>query len=256
MTENMAAKSKDRAIEHVIAVMSGKGGVGKSVITGLLSVALQRQGLRVGVLDGDLNGPSIVRMFGTEIAPAVAENGNIEPLVSQSGIKIMSMSMFAENEDPLVWRGPMLSSAFKQFYNDVEWGALDYLLVDAPPGTSDVPMTVLQSLPLDGVVIVSSPQVMVTAVVKKCINMVHQLKGNVLGVVENMAYFLAPAGEYCEIFGPSSGLELAAMAHAPLLGQLPLDATLAALCDASRIEEYHAEAFDALTANFLKVLNL
>src|SRR5947209_7802458 len=149
----------DRPIKQVIAVMSGKGGVGKSLVTGLLAVSLRRQGLRVGVLDGDITGPSIARMFGTRGQPAKSASGGIEPLTSRGGIKVMSMNMFLENEsDPVVWRGPMVSSAIKQFYSDVDWEELDYLLVDLPPGTSDAPMTVLQSLPVDGVVIVSSPQ--------------------------------------------------------------------------------------------------
>ncbi|HET7637589.1 MAG TPA: P-loop NTPase, partial [Ktedonobacteraceae bacterium] len=153
----MSTASPDRKIKQVIAVMSGKGGVGKSLVTGLLAVSLRRQGLRVGVLDGDITGPSIARMFGTRGQPGKSANGGIEPLTSRGGIKVMSMNMFLENEsDPVVWRGPMVSSAIKQFYSDVDWGQLDYLLVDLPPGTSDAPMTVLQSLPVDGIIIVSS----------------------------------------------------------------------------------------------------
>lgn len=255
--ESTHSEDTERKIKHVVAVMSGKGGVGKSVVTGLLAIALRRQGLRVGVLDGDLNGPGIVRMFGAELELSVADNGNVEPIVSLGGIKIMSMSMFAEDEnEPIVWRGPMVSSAFKQFYHEVEWGQLDYLLIDVPPGTADVPMTVLQSLPLDGVVIVSTPQIMATSVVKKCINMVFQLKGTILGIVENMAYFIAPGGEYCEIFGPGNEAELLDMVHTPLLGKLPLDPRLAALCDAGRIEEYSATEYDALAADFCGVLEV
>ena len=255
MTENIVAEGKDRNIKHMIAVMSGKGGVGKSVVTSLLAIALQRQGLRAGILDGDLLGPSVVSMFGTEIELSMSDDGNILPLVSENGVKIMSMSMFLEHEaDPTVWQGTMVASAFKQFYGEVEWDQLDYLLIDVPPGTSDVPMTILRSLPLDGVVIVSSPQLTATTVVKKCINMVRQFNVPILGVVENMAYYMAPGGEYCEIFGPSSEAALIALAGAPLLGQLPLDPRLAALCDAGRIEEYNAGAYAPLTANFLDAL--
>lgn len=257
MSENSVAEGKDRNIQHMIAVMSGKGGVGKSVVTSLLSIALQRQGQRVGILDGDLLGPSIVRMFGTEIELAMSDEGNILPLVSQHGVKIMSMSLFLENEaDPTIWQGTMVASAFKQFYGEVEWDQLDYLLVDVPPGTSDVPMTILRSLPLEGVVVVSSPQMVATTVVKKCINMVQQFNVPILGVVENMAYYMAPDGEYCEIFGSSREAELVALAGAPLLGQLPLDPRLSALCDAGRIEEYHAEKFETLAANFLHALEI
>ena len=249
--------SPDRQIKQVIAVMSGKGGVGKSLVTGLLAVSLRRQGLRVGVLDGDITGPSIARMFGTRGQPAKSASGGIDPLTSRGGIKVMSMNMFLENEsDPVVWRGPMVSSAIKQFYSDVDWGELDYLLVDLPPGTSDAPMTVLQSLPVDGVVIVSSPQMLATMVVKKCINMVRQLKGIIVGVVENMAYFQTPDGERYEIFGPGNGPELVNMTGAPLLAQLPIDPQLTTLCDAGRVEEYHAEAYDLLAQNFINTLKI
>jgi len=247
----------NRKIKQVIAVMSGKGGVGKSLVTGLLAVSLRRQGLRVGVLDGDITGPSIARMFGTKGEPAKAANGGIEPLVSKGGVKVISMNMFLENEsDPVVWRGPMISSAIKQFYSEVDWGQLDYLLVDLPPGTSDAPMTVLQSLPVDGVIIVSSPQMLATMVVKKCINMVHTLKGVIVGVVENMAYFETPNGERYEIFGPSNGPDLINMTGAPLLAQLPIDPALTSLCDAGKVEEYRAEAYKTLAGNFINTLKI
>src|SRR5216683_4461462 len=253
----MSTASPDRKIKQVIAVMSGKGGVGKSLVTGLLAVSLRRQGLRVGILDGDITGPSVARMFGTKGQPPKSASGGIEPLTSMGGIRIMSMNMFLEDESsPVVWRGPMVSSAIKQFYSDVEWGRLDYLLVDLPPGTSDAPMTVLQSLPVDGIVIVSSPQLLATMVVKKCINMVLQLKGIIVGVVENMAYFETPDGERYEIFGPSNGTDLVSMTGAPLLGQLPIDSTLAALCDAGRVEEYRGSAYEMLAENFVKTLKI
>jgi Mrp family chromosome partitioning ATPase len=150
----------------------------------------------------------------------------------------------------------MVSSAIKQFYSDVDWGKLDYLLVDLPPGTSDAPMTVLQALPVDGIVIVSSPQMLATMVVMKCINMVRQLKGIIVGVVENMAYFETPNGELYEIFGPSNGTELVAMTGAPLLAQLPIDPVLTSLCDSGRIEEYYAEAYETLANNFINTLKV
>jgi len=253
----MSAAQPDRKIKQVIAIMSGKGGVGKSLVTGLLAVSLRRQGLRVGMLDGDITGPSIARMFGTHGLPSKSANGGIEPLTSRSGIRVMSMNMFLENEsDPVIWRGPMISSAIKQFYSDVDWGNLDYLLVDLPPGTSDAPMTVLQSLPVDGIVIVSSPQMLATMVVMKCINMVRQLKGVIVGVVENMAYFETPDGERYEIFGPSNGPDLINMTGAPLLAQLPIDSQLTMLCDAGRVEEYYADAYEQLAANFVKTMKI
>ncbi|MGZ3627841.1 MAG: P-loop NTPase [Ktedonobacteraceae bacterium] len=253
----MAPAGKDGAIKQVIAIMSGKGGVGKSLVTGLLAVSLRSQGLRVGILDGDITGPSIARMFGTKGQPAKSASGGIEPLISMGGIRVMSMNMFLEDESsPVIWRGPMISGAIKQFFSDVEWGQLDYLLVDLPPGTSDAPMTVLQSLPVDGIVIVSSPQLLATMVVKKCINMVQQLKGVIVGVVENMSYFETPDGERYEIFGQSNGPELVEMTGAPLLAQLPIDPALTSLCDAGRIEEYRGAAYEMLAENFVKTLKI
>src|SRR5260370_941570 len=200
---------------------------------------------------------SIARMFVTKGHPMKSASGGIEPLTSMGGILVMSMNMFLESESsPVVWRGPMVSSAIKQFYSDVDWGQLDYLLVDLPPGTSDAPMTVLQSLPVDGIVIVSSPQLLATMVVKKCINMVLQLKFIIVGVVENMTYFETPDVERYEIFGPSNGPELVDMTDAPLLAQLPIDSILTNLCDAGRIEEYHGEAYDTLAANFVNTLKI
>jgi len=253
----MLSGDPNRKIKQVIAIMSGKGGVGKSLVTGLLAVSLRCQGLRVGVLDGDITGPSIARMFGTKGQPARSADGGMEPLVSRGGIKVMSMNMFLENEsDPVIWRGPMISSAIKQFYSEVDWGQLDYLLVDLPPGTSDAPMTVLQSLPVDGVIIVSSPQLLATMVVKKCIGMVRQLKGIIVGVVENMAYFQTPDGERYEIFGPSNGPDLINMTGAPLLAQLPIDPILTSLCDAGKVEEYRSGAYDTLATNFINTLKI
>ena len=253
---SMAPAGKDGSIKQVIAVMSGKGGVGKSLVTGLLAVALQRQGLKVGILDGDITGPSIAREFGIRGTPTKGDGG-IEPLRSQGGTKIMSMNMFLPSEtDPVVWRGPMVSSAIKQFYSDADWGKLDYLLVDLPPGTSDAPMTVMQSLPLAGVVIVTSPQMLATNIVKKCIKMVQTLKGKIVGVVENMAYMDLPDGTRMEVFGPSNGPELVAMTGSPLLAQIPIDPTISMLCDAGKLEEYDSEAFDTLAANFITAMKI
>ncbi len=253
----MASASPDRKIKQVIAIMSGKGGVGKSLVTGLLAVSLRRQGLRVGILDGDITGPSIARMFGTSGQPMKTPDGGIDPLRSRGGIKVMSMNMFLENEsDPVVWRGPMISSALKQFYSDVDWGDLDYLLIDLPPGTSDAPMTVLQALPVDGIVIVSSPQLLATMIVKKCIHMVRQLKGVIVGVVENMSYFETPDGTRYEIFGPTNGAELVEATGSPLLAQLPIDPILTSLCDLGRVEEYQSPSYDLMAANFVNTLKI
>ncbi len=254
MTEINSAESAARQIKRVVAVMSGKGGVGKSVVTGVLAAALQRQGLRVGVLDADLAGPSIGYLFGLENQPPTYSSIGLEPPLSASGIKILSMNITSEESEPLVWRGPMVSSAFRQFYSDVDWGELDYLLVDVPPGTSDVPVTVLQALPLAGTLIVSNRQRVSSIVVKKCINMVRQFDRRVIGVVENLAYFLAPTGEYYELFGPGRAADLAEFAGAPLLGQVPLDPRLGTLCDAGRIEDYRSEALERLVVGFLAAM--
>jgi hybrid cluster-associated redox disulfide protein len=243
-------------IRHIVAVMSGKGGVGKSLVTGLLAVSLQRQGLKVGILDGDITGPSIAKEFGARGTPTKGEAG-INPLRTQGGIKIVSMNMFLPHEtDPVVWRGPMVSSAIKQFYSDVDWGQLDYLFVDLPPGTSDAPMTVMQSLPLEGTVIVSSPQMLAMTIVMKCIKMVQTLKGKIVGVVENMAYMDMPDGTRAEVFGPSNGPELVATTGAPLLAQLPIDPTISMLCDAGKLEEYDSPEFDTLAEHFVTAMKL
>ena len=252
----MASGSGDAKIRHIIAIMSGKGGVGKSLVTGLIAIALRRQGLKVGILDGDITGPSIAKEFGVRGSPSKTADG-ITPLVTVGGVKIVSMNMFLpDSTDPVVWRGPMISSAIKQFYSDVDWGKLDFLLVDLPPGTSDEAMTVMQSLPVDGVVIVSSPQMLATEIVIKCIKMVQTLKGKVMGLVENMAYLTMPDGSRNEIFGPSNGADLVSMTGAPLLAQLPIDPEIAMLCDAGLLENYNSDSFDTLAANFTTALKL
>jgi hybrid cluster-associated redox disulfide protein len=253
----MAGGAPDRKIKHVIAIMSGKGGVGKSLVTGLLAVSLRRQGLQVGILDGDITGSSIARMFGTHDRPTRANERMIAPPQSKGGIRVMSMNMFLENEsDPVVLRGPMVSNALRQFFDDVDWGSLDFLLIDLPPGTSDAPLTVMQALPLDGVVIVSSPQMLATMIVTKCVNMVRHLKGSIIGIVENMSYFETPNGERYELFGPSRGSELVGVTGAPLLGTLPIDPSLTTLCDTGRVEEYYSEAYEELAANFVSTLKI
>lgn len=252
----MSQGASSTGIRNIVAVMSGKGGVGKSLVTGLIAISLQRQGLKIGILDGDITGPSIAKEFGVRGVPTKSEGG-IDALRSVGGIKIVSMNMFLPDAtDPVVWRGPMISSAIKQFYSDVDWGKLDFLLVDLPPGTSDEAMTVMQSLPVDGVVIVSSPQMLATEIVVKCIKMVQTMKGKVIGLVENMAYLTMPDGSRNELFGPSNGAELVAMTGAPLLAQLPIDPEIAMLCDAGKLEDYNSDSFDTLASNFTKSLKL
>ncbi len=243
-------------IAHLVAVMSGKGGVGKSLVTALLGVALRRQGHQVGILDADITGPSMARLFGVNARPYQGADGKPHPPASQAGIQIMSMNLILDSEaQAVIWRGPMVSQAIRQFYTDLEWGTLDYLLIDLPPGTSDAPLTVLQALPVSGIVMVSTPQGLATMIVSKAVKFAQQLHAPIVGLVENMSYFVDPhSGERLELFGPSKGVQLVVESGAPLLAQLPIDPALAALCDAGRIEEYHSADYDVLAANFTKVL--
>ncbi|MEO8974027.1 MAG: P-loop NTPase [Ktedonobacteraceae bacterium] len=241
-------------IKSVIAVMGAKGGVGRSAVTGVLAVALQRQGLKVGILDGDLAALSMGYMFGVNEQPISYSDEGLEPATSESGIKIVSVNVTMSEDEPLDWRGPMVSSAFKQFYSEVDWGELDYLLVDVPAGTADVPMSVFQSLPLQSCIIVSSPQSQAVRVARKSITMANQYKIPITGIVENMAYFIDHSGEYHTIFGPSRASELTAFSGTPLLAQLPLDAHLATLIDAGRIEEYDTEVTQNLAKHVLDAL--
>ncbi|MGD9002199.1 MAG: Mrp/NBP35 family ATP-binding protein [Anaerolineae bacterium] len=234
-------------IQHVVAVMSGKGGVGKSSVAALLAVALRRQGKRVGVLDADITGPSIPKMFGLREPPPMGPVGII-PAETGTGIRIMSINLLLPAEDEaVIWRGPLISGAIKQFWGDVVWGDLDYLIVDLPPGTSDASLTVMQSMPLNGVVLVTSPQGLAGMVVRKAARMAEQLNVSVVGVVENMSYAVCPeCGEHIEIFGPSQAQSVAEYVNAPLLGRLPLDPELARRCDAGEIEAYPAAAFESV----------
>ncbi len=246
--------AEQKGIKHVIAVMSGKGGVGKSLVAGLLAVGLKRRGFRVGVLDGDITGPSIPRMFGVREKPMSPDNKNLMPPKSKGGIPIMSMNLILPSEEEaVIWRGPMVSGAIRQFFSDVLWGELDYLIVDLPPGTSDAPLTVMQALPVDGVVLVTTPQALATMVVTKAVRLVKQLGGDILGVVENMAYVRTPDGQRLEVFGPSQGLKLVIAANAGLLAKIPIDPQIAHDADTGEIESYTSPEFDELIENFLTV---
>lgn len=241
-------------IGRVVAVMSGKGGVGKSLVTATLAVSLAREGLKVGILDADITGPSIPKMFGLTEKADFSEMG-IFPVASRLGVQVVSINLLLPEEDmPVIWRGPLIGGTIKQFWTDVVWGELDYLLVDLPPGTSDAPLTVMQSLPLSGAIVVSSPQDLAGMVVRKAVRMAENMKVPVLGVVENMSYFTSPdTGHRYEIFGPSRGDELARAAGAPLLARLPLDPAIAAMCDAGRVEDYESEDVRSLAAGFFAV---
>jgi ATP-binding protein involved in chromosome partitioning len=233
-------------IGNIIAVMSGKGGVGKSLVAGLAAIALKRQGYEVGILDADLTGPSIPKMFGIASRPSGSESG-ILPVLSRSGIEVMSINLLLPQEDDaVIWRGPLISNTIKQFWENVLWGRLDYLLIDLPPGTADAPLTVMQSFPISGVIIVFTPQDLTAMIVRKAVNMAQKMDKSVLGVVENMSYLQIPdTDKKMEIFGPSRGQEMAQASNAPLLAQLPLDPEMASLCDKGEIENYDSETMSA-----------
>ena len=221
------------SVKHVIGVVSGKGGVGKSFGTGILATNLARAGKRVGILDGDITGPSIPRMFGISDERSYGVEEQLIPIEDANGIKIMSANLVLQNEtDPVLWRGPVVAGAIQQFYSQCNWGDLDYLLIDMPPGTGDVALTVFQSLPVEGVVIVSSPQDLVQMVVGKAVRMAEMMHVPVLGLIENMAYITCPhCDERIEPYGPSKLAETAAAFNLKPLGQLPMDATFAQIAD-------------------------
>ena len=221
------------SVKHVIGVVSGKGGVGKSFVTGILATNLARAGKRVGILDGDITGPSIPRMFGISDKRSYGVEEQLIPIEDANGIKVMSANLVLQNEtDPVLWRGPVVAGAIQQFYSQCNWGDLDYLLIDMPPGTGDVALTVFQSLPVEGVVIVSSPQDLVQMVVGKAVRMAEMMHVPVLGLIENMAYITCPhCDERIEPYGPSKLAETAAAFNLKPLGQLPMDAIFAQIAD-------------------------
>ena len=238
-------------VKKVIGVVSGKGGVGKSMVTASLARMMVQQGYSVGILDADITGPSIPKMYGLTGAAQADDNG-IYPMETANGIKVMSINLLLPTEDtPVIWRGPVLANMVKQFWSDVIWGELDYLFVDMPPGTGDVPLTVFQSLPIDGVVIVTSPQDLVRMIVKKAYNMADMMKVPVLGIVENYSYVKCPdCGKEIKVFGESHIDEIAAELKVPVLGKMPIDVKLAELADSglfSKIEnEYITAAADVM----------
>ena len=225
-------------VGKVYGVVSGKGGVGKSMVTSQLAVTMQRRGHNVAVLDADITGPSIPKAFGIH-GRAAATQDAILPVITGTGIQLMSVNLLLEHEtDPVIWRGPVIAGMVKQFWTDVSWGDVDYLFVDMPPGTGDVPLTVFQSLPVDGIVVVTSPQELVSMIVTKAVNMAHMMSIPVLGLVENYSYFQCPdCGKRHTIFGESRLAETAAKQHLPILAHLPIDPALAAAVDAGRVEQ-------------------
>ena len=224
-------------IKKVIGVVSGKGGVGKSLVTSMLAVEMSRRGYKTAILDADITGPSIPKVFGLHEKAEGSEDG-IYPVKTKTGIEVMSINLLLDDEKaPVVWRGPVIAGTVKQFWTDVVWNEVDYMFVDMPPGTGDVPLTVFQSLPLDGIVIVTSPQELVSMIVSKAVNMASLMNIRVLGLVENMSYVLCPdCGKHVDIFGAGKTDAVAAEFGFDLLARIPLDARLAALCDKGALE--------------------
>ena len=244
--------SQGSSVKKVIGVVSGKGGVGKSMVTSLLAAASMREGFKTAILDGDITGPSIPKAFGLSMNLVGNAEGLILPATTTCGIDIVSVNLMLANEtDPVIWRGPVLGGVIKQFWGETLWQNIDYMFIDMPPGTGDVPLTIFQSVPLDGIVIVSSPQELVGMIVEKAVNMARMMNVPILGLVENMSYVECPdCGKQIKVFGESHIDEIAAEYDVPVLAKLPMDPALAAACDAGKIEyvenNYMKDAIEVL----------
>ena len=241
------AQNDMSSVKHVIGVVSGKGGVGKSLVSGLIAADAARNGLKVGILDADITGPTIPHMFGFNHVGITAQNNLLVPARTKEGIEVMSINLLLRNpDDPVIWRGPVIGGCVKQFWNEVVWGELDVLVVDMPPGTGDVALTVFQSIPVDGVVIVASPQDLVATIVGKAVNMAKSMDVPVLGLVENMSYFECPdCGKKHYIFGDSHIDEVAEKYGVDVLARLPMNPDFAAMCDEGKVMDIPNPGIDA-----------
>ena len=244
-TSLLAPQNAGSQVKRVIGVVSGKGGVGKSLVTGLLATLLKRRGYSTAVLDADITGPSIPKMFGIKDKAMGCDEG-IFPVGSKTGVRVMSINLLLEHDtDPVEWRGSLISGTVKQFWSDVIWGDVDYMFVDMPPGTGDVPLTVFQSLPVDGIIIVASPQELVGMIVEKAVNMANMMNIPVLGIVENMSWIACPdCGKKIYPFGEGKTLEVAQAHSLPLLAQLPIQPELASACDKGMVELFNENWLD------------
>lgn len=248
----LAPQNSFSNVKKVIGVVSGKGGVGKSLVSGLLAVECQRNGLRTAILDADITGPSIPKMFGVNKHAEGCEDG-IYPVNTKFDIKLMSINLLVENQtDPVVWRGPVIGGTVKQFWTDVIWGDVDVMIIDMPPGTGDVPLTVFQSIPVDGIVVVTSPQELVSMIVEKAVKMADMMDIKVLGAVENMSYAVCPdCGKKIEIYGKSRIEETAAKSGIPVYSRIPFEPNLASLCDKGMIELYDGDWIKNIVSNII-----
>ena len=250
--EKVNEKSK---IKKVIGIISGKGGVGKSLVTALMAVSMRRKDYQVAIMDADITGPSIPKMFGLKRKAEGSEYG-IFPVISSSGVKIMSINLLLESDtDPVVWRGPLLSGTVKQFWTDVIWDDVDFMFIDMPPGTGDIALTVFQSLPIDGIIIVTSPQELVSMIVGKAVKMAELMKVPVMGIVENMSYFECDkCGKRHDLFGKSNIEELASQYNIPQISKITINPKLAAACDKGLIELYDGEWLDNIALAIEKMI--
>mgnify|MGYP005927696139 CR=1 FL=1 len=253
--ENCSSRTQDKnsfleklnpesSVKKVIGVVSGKGGVGKSLVTSMLAVKMRNKGYKTAILDADITGPSIPKAFGlTNQGIGMTKENLMIPATTATGIEVMSANLLLDNDtDPVIWRGPVIAGAVKQFWQEALWQDVDYMFVDMPPGTGDVPLTVFQSLPVDGIVVVASPQELVSMIVAKAVNMAEMMKVPMLGIVENMSYIVCPdCGKHINVFGESHVDEVAAKHGLPVLAKCPIDPQLAALSDAGMIETYGGE---------------
>ncbi len=249
MEDNMkVAPSEYTHVKKVIGVVSGKGGVGKSLVTGLSAISMNKKGYKTAIMDADITGPSIPRMFGIGKFNYADETGMI-PADTRDGIKVISLNMLMENEtDPVIWRGPVIAGIVKQFWSEVSWGDVDFMFVDMPPGTGDVPLTVFQSLPVDGIIVVATPQGLVGMIVEKAINMAKMMNIPVLGIVENMSYMKCPhCGEPIYMFGEGKVESYAAGLGLDVLGKLPMNPDYSAKCDAGKAEDIEIEGLESLS---------
>ena len=242
-------------VKKIIGIVSGKGGVGKSLVTGLSAVVSKRKGYKTAIMDADITGPSIPKMFGINGRAKGDENGII-PSETSTGIKIMSLNLLVENPtDPVIWRGPVIAGIVKQFWSDVLWNEVDFMFIDMPPGTGDVPLTVFQSIPVDGIIIVTSPQELVSMIVEKAVNMAKKMNIPILGMVENMSYVECPdCGKKIKVFGESKIHEISKEKNIPVIGELPVQPELSSACDNGTIEEFNSPWMDELSENLLKYI--
>lgn len=254
-TDFSAKPHKLSNIRKVIGVVSGKGGVGKSLVTSMLAVAMNKKGYHTAILDADITGPSIPKAFGINNQRPGASEMGLFPVKSKTGIEVMSINLLLANEtDPVIWRGPILAGAVKQFWSDVIWSDVDFMFIDMPPGTGDVPLTVFQSIKMDGIIIVTSPQELVAMIVSKAVNMAKEMEIPILGLVENMSYFKCPGcdKEY-KIFGESSIEKIAEQHQIDVLAKLPIDPKIAAACDKGTIELYESELLNGAVETLEKI---